>query len=480
MEAWLWDREYALGMEELDRQRRELVRLISHWCSPKSREAGLLPGFDTILARLDETFQGEARHLAELGAEAEAREAHGRCHRDFQDQLRAWRPELPCLHSTAESVRDYMIAWLEVYFLDVDAYGLVGAEREDVTKRYPRLNAALYRLVAAQGHMNTQLLEANVVLGEKLAQRGKALADARSRLESEQMETTLLLSKVEEAQRLLIHTEKMAAIGQLAAGISHEINNPVGFILSNFGALEDAVERLLGLLEVHEHYQPSSGQGVAALNQARTEAEYQYLPDDLRDILRESRDGLERIKRIVQNLKDFSHVDESDWQEADLNQCVVLALNLLKEHFSARVVLEHHLSPLAPVHCVPAQINQVLLILINNALQALPEAGGHITLRTGSQRDQAWIEVQDTGRGMGAEVRHRIFEPFFTTRPVGQGTGLGLSLAWDIVVQRHGGSFDVSSDPGTGTRMRVWLPFAPPVATVVGADCVTQALEQAS
>lgn len=496
MESWLWHRDYALGVEEPDRQRRELVRLVNHWCSPKSREAGLLQGFDTLLALMQECFQAELALMAASGRPALIQEEQVRRHRDFLQQLAAWRPELPCLPTTAENVRAFMMAWLEVHFLEDGALSEVmpaqncpepPAPAEDGSARSRHLTAALYRLITAQAHLNQQLIQANAVLGEKLAQRGKALSDARSRLESEQQETTLLLGKVEEAQRVLIQTEKMAAIGQLAAGMSHEINNPVGYILSNFSAMEEAVERLLTLMAVYERYQPASGEGWAVLNSARAVAEYEFLPDDLRDILSESRQGLDRIKHIVQNLKDFSHVDESDWQDADLNQCVTLALNLLQDQFIGRVKVEQQLSPIRPVHCVPAQINQVLLILLNNAMQALPEGMGHLAVRTGSQSHQAWFEVEDDGRGMGLEVQHRIFEPFYTTRPVGQGTGLGLSLAWDIVVQRHGGSFDVTSEPGAGTRMRVWLPFESTAATgaagpnpVDEAAPLSQAMEQPS
>lgn len=467
MDALAWGRCYVTGVDELDRQRRELARLVSHWGLPKLRDDGLVPGFDAIVARLQTCFDDEERILGERELDTGRRDDHGRAHRDFLGRLADLRPDADALPGSVELLREYMAAWLEAHYLGLDR-DLSSRQRRTDHDTEPAtdqasLLAAMKRLIQAQDRQNRDLVQANQCLGEKLALRGRALAEARSRLEAEQKDMTDLLGKVEEAQRLLIHTEKMAAIGQLAAGISHEVNNPVGFVLSNFTTLEIYVDRLLNLVKVHEKFQPTSGAGVEELAAARYAADYDYLWDDLRALMRESREGLERVRRIVQNLKDFSHVDEADWQASDLNAGMSMALKLLNDEITGRAAVNVELGVPPPVYCIPAQINQVFLILLNNALQSLRQDKGRISVRSGQQRDLAWFEVEDNGCGMQPEIRHRIFEPFFSTRPVGQGTGLGLSLAWDIVVQRHGGSFDVQSEPGVGTRVRIWLPTQGPL-----------------
>lgn len=469
MDVLTWDRHFATGVDGLDRQRRELTRLVSKLCIPSARKGEMAQAFDGLMERLRHCFSDEESLMASQVLDAGHRDSHSRRHREFLEQLASLRPDNEVLPASAELLRDFVAAWLRVHFLSQDKDMALRLSKKPAAPEAPladgQLAPAVDRLAQLQGRLNRDLAEANRNLADKLAQRTRALSDARNRLESEQAEMTALLGKVEEAQRAVIHTEKMAAVGQLAAGISHEINNPVGFVLSNFNTLEVYVERLIQLVTVHERFQPASGPGAEALAAARYAADYDYLCDDMRELMKESRDGLVRIRRIVQNLKDFSHVDESEWQEVDINTGIASALALVNEEVSGKLEVVRQLETLPLVHCIPAQVNQVVLNLLYNAIQSLTP-GGRITLRSGAQRDWVWFEVEDTGRGMEAEVKRRIFEPFYTTRPVGQGTGLGLSLAWDIIVQRHGGSFDVTSEPGVGTTVRVWLPVARPVKGV--------------
>lgn len=255
---------------------------------------------------------------------------------------------------------------------------------------------------------------------------------------------------LESAQSRLLQAEKMASVGQLAAGVAHEINNPVGFVRSNLGTLGNYARTLLALAERCREGRAGEADFAAA--------ELDFLREDVDALLRESNAGLERVTRIVGNLRGFAHLDEAAWQMTDINAGIETTLALAAHAFSGRIEVVRALGEVSPVRCIAAQINQVILSLVMNAVQAM-DGQGTLTVRSGADDAQVWFEIADDGCGMTEEVRARVFEPFFTTRPVGQGTGLGLSLAWDIVAA-HGGRIDVSSTPGEGSVFRVWLPRA--------------------
>jgi two-component system NtrC family sensor kinase len=195
---------------------------------------------------------------------------------------------------------------------------------------------------------------------------------------------------------------------------------------------------------------------ISALTQAM---DVDFVQEDLPELIKESEDGLVRIKKIVADLKDFSHVDQTDWQYADLNAGLDATLNVVWNEVKYKATVAKNYGVLPPVECLAAQLNQVFMNLIINAVQALDESKGMgtITLSTGHQDDWVWVEVQDNGLGMSEETRKRLFEPFFTTKPVGKGTGLGMSVSYNIV-QKHHGRIEVDSVPGEGTRFRVWVP----------------------
>jgi PAS domain S-box-containing protein len=264
--------------------------------------------------------------------------------------------------------------------------------------------------------------------------------------------------RLEEAQNQLLQSEKMASIGQLAAGVAHEINNPIGFVSSNLGVLRKYAEALFDLLALLQRTTPSElpqavQQELARVDQA---IDLAFVQEDLPQLLNESDDGLSRVRRIVQDLKDFSRIDQSDWQDADLNAGLDSTLNVVMNEVKYKAEVKKSYQVLPPVHCIAAQLNQVFMNLIVNAAHAIQE-WGTITLSTWTEADWVCIEVRDTGSGMTEEVKRRIFEPFFTTKSVGKGTGLGLSLSFSIV-QKHGGRIEVDSTPDVGTAFRVWVP----------------------
>ncbi|QGZ43304.1 PAS domain S-box-containing protein [Pseudoduganella flava] len=269
-----------------------------------------------------------------------------------------------------------------------------------------------------------------------------------------------LIGKLREAHEQLLQSEKMASIGQLAAGIAHEINNPVGFVNSNMGSLQGYVGTLLELIDTYADAVATHPQLAARMAPVREAADLDFLRDDVTALVRESIDGLRRVKEIVQSLKDFSHVGETEWQLADLHHGLDSTLNIVANELKYKVNVIKEYGELPRIECLASQLNQVFMNLLVNAGQAIKERGV-IRIRTGVKDEWVWVEIADSGGGIAPEHLTRIFEPFFTTKPVGSGTGLGLSLSYGIVT-RHGGRIDVRSQLGKGTAFTVWLPQRQP------------------
>jgi len=302
------------------------------------------------------------------------------------------------------------------------------------------------------------LVKARERLEKEVENRTAELRTAYQQLKTEKNEQEKLLRQLQETQAQLLQSEKLASIGQLAAGVAHEINNPVGYISSNLSSLDEYATDILRLLDAYtevESYIPEDEAGKLA--EIKKAIDIDFLRDDLTALVKESLSGTHRVKRIVQDLKDFSHIDEADWQWADLHKGIDSTLNVVHNELKYRAEVVKEYGELPPVHCIPAQLNQVFMNLLVNAAQAFDERGT-ITIRSGVEGEWVWIDVADTGKGMEQEQLNRIFDPFYTTKPVGKGTGLGLSLAYGIV-QKHGGRFEVESTPGEGSRFRVWLPI---------------------
>jgi signal transduction histidine kinase len=265
--------------------------------------------------------------------------------------------------------------------------------------------------------------------------------------------------KLEEMQRQLLQAEKIAAIGRLAAGVAHEINNPIGFVQSNLGMLRDYIGHLLCLIDAYEHAAPVI-EGHPALRdeiaRCRDAADLDFVREDAPKLLAESLDGVRRVHRIVRDLLDFSHVGETAWQRANLHAGLDSTLHLIAGELGGKGRIHKEYSDIPDIDCMPAQINQVFLNLLTNAVAALGQ-DGVITVRTASDAGWVRVDVADNGCGIAQEELAHIFEPFYTTRPIGQGRGLGLALSYGIV-RRHAGRIEVSSSPGAGSTFSVWLP----------------------
>lgn len=278
---------------------------------------------------------------------------------------------------------------------------------------------------------------------------------------------------LEQAQLQLMQSEKMASIGQLAAGVAHEINNPVGFVSSNLGTLASYLQDVLSIVAAYEKAEASLGNNgaFAEAQDLRKTLDYDFLKEDIDGLMNESRDGLARVCKIVQDLKAFSHVSDQVWEWTDIHQGIDSTLNMVRNELKYHCTVTKNYGTLPKINCLPSQLNQVFMNLLVNAGHAI-EGKGEITIETECVGDAAVrVRISDTGKGIPPAVLARVFDPFFTTKPVGKGTGLGLSLAWGII-ERHGGKIEVASEVGKGTSFTVTLPVEPKdsVASLVEED----------
>ncbi len=295
------------------------------------------------------------------------------------------------------------------------------------------------------------------VLEHTVAQRTNALRERNAELKT-------LNEKLSSAQEHLIQSEKLASIGQLAAGVAHEINNPIGYIFSNYGTLDGYLTDLFQVLSAYEAAEPHCNETSALQNirSIKKAVDLAFLKEDIPTLMRESKEGIVRVRGIVQDLKDFSYVDAiQEWQYCNLNQGIESTLNVANNEIKYKADVVRRYGDLPEVQCMASQINQVVLNLLVNAAHAIGPERGVITVETGTDGSNVWISVGDTGSGIPPDVLPRIFDPFFTTKPVGKGTGLGLSLSYGIV-QKHHGSIAVHSDVGRGTLFRVTIPICQP------------------
>lgn len=299
-----------------------------------------------------------------------------------------------------------------------------------------------------------------------------ALSDVSENLTGDQVKELLraneelkqVNARLSDAQDKLMQSEKLASIGQLAAGVAHEINNPIGFIFSNFGTLERYLDDLFQMLSAYEQAEPAlAGTPLGGqLKALREKVELDFLKEDIPSLMNESKDGITRVRNIVQNLKDFSRVDTTqEWVQADLHHGIVSTLNIVNNEIKYKADVLKEFGEIPDIECLPSELNQVFMNLLVNAAHSIQVERGTITIRTGQEGDNVWVEVQDNGGGISKENLGRIFDPFFTTKPVGKGTGLGLSLSYGIV-KKHFGHIDVSSEIGVGTRFKVTLPIVHP------------------
>jgi hemerythrin-like metal-binding protein len=448
MQAFVWNSRFETGIASVDEQHRQLVDIVNRvgdvLIDGGATEESISGVFGELARYAQYHFADEERLMAGSGINPDFAELHHQHHLQFVEQLTSIWKRRAELGNPAEILHGFLSSWLTFHILEEDQSM---ARQIALINQGIAANEAFQREQQSADNSSAVLLAAMHKLYHVLSLQNQALAEANERLEE----------KVAERTSELLQSEKMAAVGQLAAGVAHEINNPIGFVNSNLGTLRHYAENLLNVIDAYEECGVAHPEISSKFATIKADNDLAFLREDLTALIGESQDGLDRVKRIVQSLKDFAHVDSAEMLDSDVLAGLESTLNVVWSELKYKADVVRELMPLPPVRCIPGQINQVFMNLLVNAAQAI-EGHGTITLRSGTDNTGIWIEIADNGGGMTEQVRKRLFEPFFTTKPVGKGTGLGLSVSWDIIVNKHGGSIDVKSELDKGTTFTIRLP----------------------
>jgi signal transduction histidine kinase len=310
--------------------------------------------------------------------------------------------------------------------------------------------------------------EQNTYLERKVQERTLELQEAN-------VELRATLDHLKETQGQLVEAEKMASLGQLTAGIAHEINNPINFVTSNVSPLKRDFDDLIEIVEAYEKALADDDPkaAYAQVQELREELDYHFLTDEIQSLINGIKDGANRTAEIVRGLRTFSRLDEDDVKMADIHEGIDSTLTLLNNKIRDKIEVVKDYHSLPEISCYPGKLNQLFMNILSNAIQAIEmrmlklydETPGKIAIQTRQHGKNMVLTIADNGIGMNDDVRKRIFEPFFTTKEVGEGTGLGLSIVFKII-EKHQGNISVSSEPGKGTTFTITLPLQQPNNTV--------------
>lgn len=296
-------------------------------------------------------------------------------------------------------------------------------------------------------------------MAEKLNESYSSLEQRVKERTREYLDVTIelrkTLVKLKETQSQLVQSEKMTSLGQLVAGVAHELNNPIGFIYSNMGPLDESIQTMTDIVELYKTFNLND-EDKQKLEKFIKDNDFEFMLEDLEFLIKDIREGAERSQKIVSDLKNFSRLDEADYKEVDIHQGINSTLNLLVNQYKHKVTIHKEYGSIPLISCYASQLNQVWMNLLVNASQAIQDKGD-VWVNTSFEDEIVTVKIKDTGGGIPKDVLEKIFDPFFTTKPVGQGTGLGLSITHSII-KKHDGTIDVESEEGVGTTFIIKLP----------------------
>jgi signal transduction histidine kinase len=324
---------------------------------------------------------------------------------------------------------------------------------DQVSSRTEQLENALLE----NKQINAMLIKVQQQMTNEIEERKLVLIA----LEKEKNEQKALIKKLEDSDRQLRESEKLSSIGQLAAGVAHEINNPMGYITSNLTSIR---RYFLQLLQIIALYEDAIDDSVSALKtrsiqEFKDKIDLEFLKEDIGPLLQDSIVGATKVRKIVQDLLLFSRVGENSWEWVNIHDGLDSTLNILNNELKYKADIIKEYGHIPTIRCLPAQLNQVFMNILLNAAHAI-DIHGEIRLKTAHENGWIYIAITDTGDGMTPEVKSRIFDPFFTTKRLGTGTGMGLSVSYGII-QKHQGRIEVESVLGQGSTFTIWLPVSP-------------------
>ncbi|MFO7578490.1 MAG: ATP-binding protein [Pelovirga sp.] len=322
------------------------------------------------------------------------------------------------------------------------------------------INERLENEVTERRRVEKDLKLLNEELEQRVNVRTAELQELNREIETSRHELAVAYDDLKAKQATILHQDKMACIGLLAAGVAHDINNPIGFVASNLAELQAYMPKIRQVIAMQDSILAAKGSTsplLTELNRLREDCDFDLMLEDLDLLVVESLEGSERVSKIVNNLRTFSRVDDTEYVAADITECLESTINITANELRYKAIVRREYGDLPKVFCYPQQLNQVFMNLLINAAQAIVQRG-EVLVRTWVDGDDVLISIADTGCGIEKEHLNNIFEPFFTTKEVGKGTGLGLSITYDII-NRHHGEISVVSERGHGTTFTIRLPI---------------------
>lgn len=368
---------------------------------------------------------------------------------------------------------EYSQAYLFPVSRNTNLFAVLVVGKPGIFQKFSTEDLEVFETLSAQAAIaieNNQYIEETKQLTQRITEaqtREKYLAELESayqKLQENNEQLKKLFSDLQNTQSQLVQSEKMASLGQLVAGVAHELNNPISYIYANMKELENYALAISDLLTMLKGDTPKAGMKNLfgdQLRQLKEKYDFDYIQQDLQSLVRESLEGSLRVKNVVQNLRNFSRLDEAAMKWVDLHEGLESTLLLLNNELKNRIEVHKEYHSLPQVYCHPGNINQVFMNILLNAIQAI-EQKGNIWIKTEQRANQVEISIRDDGKGIPEKYQNKVFDPFFTTKPVGKGTGLGLSISYNIIKEHHG-QISFSSQEGKGTTFLIQLPISPDV-----------------